>query len=412
MKSEEVQNLNLAKYLERNPEATLQDVIDYCKREVEGQLEEFIEIDHKKNAEEMQIMLNSRYIETIYDDICYRNGMRNHQEIAEDAINNYNVTKRQIEEMISNHAKEVLGKIKVVFENELDKLSGEKSNNIAQVPTKIGENERKEIDSTDKGRITFFERIVADDKATILKNFAYIDRTPERIQNLEKDLKRYSGIYGVPPEQLQKVLNDQTGRIFNEFDSLCNKYMKMIEEAVHQLAKEEKQEESEKRYYDDEVLKADTDYKPRHQKKEPEKSYFDEELVEEATVEEPKSLEPEDAKDAKRIISPELAGLATTLENFKTLVMMEINEGLDLKAALDKVQELMLLEEQKKLEEKKSAEKLEAERHDPGKSGLEDVMEDPEIKESDVTKALQEITRDGKEDKIKEESEIQENPFL
>ena len=420
MDANKVNNAELAKYLENHPEATHKEVIEFCKEKIVTELKEFLDRDIEKTHLDYDL----GYKRKIEDAIVYRNGMRNHERLADDAMETYNGIVRQAEEVIALHKDELFAKLKYEVEVALGDLAEMNPKAAPNVPKGFGEATKSAQDDVDKGRTGYLEAMAQEGKQELLKTFARMDPTPDRIDDLKYILRKSDGVLEF---ELFDLLKGQTNRTLDGLDMICSKYMKMVEEAIYETAlengEEEKEEQVETLEEEDEIpnifdtdpekaKKAEEYWAKKRAESEAEKNkevkleqinYYDVEpaVPEEHVVEEPIPEEPakEDltVEETKKM-DPKVAEIAIYLEKFRLLAEEKMTEGFDPKEALAEAQNLLIQEAQREVEQEK-AEKQE-------KSGLEDVMNDPNVRSSEVKDTIQVVKQEREETKSKPLNEM------
>jgi len=423
MKVEEVIDQNLAKFLEKNPDATYKTVIEFCKEQIIAELDEFV----KKDNQRMYLDMEPGYADRVAEAIAYRNGMRRHEELADDAYRSVKGTRTQAEEVLENHSDELVEKLRFEIETTLDELAEKEPGTTTEVPMMFGDSSVRVQEEKDRGRTKYIESMAQETKQEIMSAFARIEMDPDRKSDLKRILSRYDGIFEV---DVYKQLKGQNDRILDELGNICHKYMKMIDEAIHQSAKEkeeleekakepvqeEKSEEEKINYYDMEPEELSENLSNKDVPKDAVQVELSEEIDyygEETKDEKQEKLSEEKTKK----VNPEISELAFHLEEFKLLITVKMVEGLDLKQAMEEAQKIIIQEAERKIEQRKE------ERPEQGKSGLEDVTNDPNVKFSDVkdaivtiaserTKENQKTEQETKQKKYYEDIEIDEdNPF-
>lgn len=264
----QIQNSKLRNFIESHPEATMKEIIEYCKEMAINTIDSIVSQDNITfdfNSEEYKNMILGELIpferETVhikkYDDLQY------------DANSMLKVIFNQLEEILSLHGKDFSQKLKQILDQEFYEIMTirpstryeSSSNNV------IASNLKEAQDMDDKYEIQRLDEKMRQNKQEILDRFKQLLSIDlkEYGMNLEGGRGNWSFVLNPKHQKgaqdkinalviiLNKskdlfrhnLLNEilkQNDRIFEEFQKIRRDYMAIIEEAMIQTAKEDSKE--------------------------------------------------------------------------------------------------------------------------------------------------------------------------
>lgn len=418
MKVEQINNPDLARFLDSHPEATVQQVIDFCEENILEEIKDFI----MRNRVELDF--DTRYRSKIQDAISYKSGMRNHDMLADEAAETYQQIANQVSQLLEVHDYELFEKIRREISEKIDELRNIRPSLTTEVPMMMGMEAADRQKEEDRDASLKLEEKADKARQEILLQFKRIELDLDRNYELKRLLRKSEGMLS---EELNRALASKDDRVLDELDMICHKYMSMIQEAIQETAREMEEQENGEKVEEitpeggeelEVEAKAEAEVKtelesevretePEEIESEAEKNeqLQAEEFSHDATIEENNAENPEQLSVAKKVDS-KLLELESNLLKFRFLITTKMVEGLSLEDAMKEAQRIVLQDAQNEIEQRKN---------EPQKSGLEDVIADPNVKSSDVNQAFQAISQQRQEaqkqtEQKKEEIDY-ENPF-
>ncbi len=270
-----IENKELRNFIERNPEASFQDIVEFCRQKFDDAMSELSSSDTKLLQKELSsedLIKSPSKLMDIIQPVARENQNRPHYNRLQDrAVQMARKLIKDIGALSGEHSSEIINSLKAVVHTEFDELAGITPNRrteldgVYKTTNRRMEDRKEEKDSEDRRKTENLSRQTSSSQRDIMKDFTELSTAEQQnygftfergrgvvqirrvIEGVQSKMQQLSKLFKSSKDFIDidvpsKLISDNS-RVLEEVQQAVRECRRIIDEAVYQISKEQIEEE-------------------------------------------------------------------------------------------------------------------------------------------------------------------------
>lgn len=270
-----IENRELRNFIERNPEASFQDIVEFCRQKFDDAMTELSSTDTKRLQAELNdedlTRAPSKLTDIIQPVVMENKNRQYYNRLQDRAIQMTRKLIKDISALGDDHSLEIVSSLRDAVHGEFDELAGITPNrrteldSVYKTTNRRMEDRKEEKDSEDRRKTQRISSQTTNDQRDIMKDFTELSIAEQQnygfsiergrgvvqirrvIDGVQSKMQQLSSLFKstkdfIDIDVASRLIKDNS-RVFEQIQKSVREYRSIIDEAIYQISKEQIEEE-------------------------------------------------------------------------------------------------------------------------------------------------------------------------